>query len=66
MSFHSQQELFLPSSEQKNKYTNKSHKRKKHDSNTKFKKSKSNLHKSITKHVRAEVHHEFECKYQQK
>ena len=66
MSFHSQQELFLPSSEQKYKYTNKSHKRKKHDSNTKFKRSKSNLHKSITKQIRAEVHHEFERKYQQK
>ena len=66
MSFHSQQELFSSSSEQKYKYTNKSHKRKKHDSNTKLKRSKSNLHRSITKQIRAEVQKEFEQKYQQK
>lgn len=66
MSFHSQQELFSSSSEQKYKHTNKSHKRKKHDSNTKLKRSKSNLHRSITKQIRAEVQKEFEQKYQQK
>ena len=61
MSFHSQQELFS-SSEQKNKYTNKSHKRKKHASNTKFKRSKSYPHKSITEQIRAEVQKEFKQK----
>ena len=62
MSFHSQQELFLPSSKQKSKYTNKSYKRKKHGSDTKSKRSKSS-HKSITKQIRAELQKEFEQKY---
>ena len=65
MSFHSQQESFLPSSNQKSKYTNKSYKRKKHGSDTKLKRSKSS-HKSITKQIRAEVQKEFDEKYAEK
>ena len=62
MSFHSQQESFLPSSNTKRKYINKSYKRKKHGSDTKLKRSKSN-HKSITKQIRAELDKEYNEKY---
>ena len=65
MSFHSQQELFLPSSKFNSKYTNRSHKRKKHDSNAKLKRSKSN-HKSIIKQIRATLQKEFEHKHAEK
>ena len=65
MSFHSQQESFLPYSNQKRKYINKSYKRKKHDSDTKLIRSKSS-HKIIIKQIRAEVKKEFEQKYAQK
>ena len=63
--FHSQQKLFLPSGKQKSKYTNESYKRKKHDSDTKLKRSKSN-NKSITKQIGAELQKEFDDKYAEK
>ena len=59
MSFHSQKESSSPFSEQKSKYTNKNHKRKKHDSATNSKRFKSKLHKSITKLIRAILLEEF-------
>ena len=65
MSLHSQQEFFLPSSKQKSKYTNRSHKRMKHDSHTKLKRSKSN-YKSIIKQIRVELQKEFKQKYAEK
>ena len=65
MSIYSQQELLLPSSKQKSKYTNKSPKRKKHDSDIKLKRPKSN-NKSVTKQIRAIVQKEFEQKYTEK
>lgn len=60
MSFHSHQESFLPSSNAKRKYFNKSYKRKKHGSDTKSKRSRSSC---ITKQIRAELQKEFEQKY---
>ena len=65
MTIHSQQELICHLVTKKSKYTNRSHKRKKHDSNTKLKRSKSN-HKNIVKQIRVTVQKKFERKYTEK